>query len=336
MKRIIHLSLVTVLLLTLFIIALPATNAATTCAFTTIGKVMALKANCTTDTTIFVPNGFTLDGRGHTIIGVDPVGGHFVGAVVENAGTVANVINLHVTVSGLMDVCDDGEARLRGIMFEGASGTIIGNTINAVTQVNSGCQEGNSIEVRNDPFDGTHPNTKTVLISGNHITNFMKTGIVANGDVNVAITLNIVGASANQAHLAANSVQLGFGAKGTITLNTVAGNSWCCEDAAATGILVYQANDGASVRNNSVLGNADIGIDFDTTNNGKILQNIVSETGPDGFYDIGIGNYGMNNLVAQNVVHGYQTPYDGLTTMMSTMSLQNNAQVTSRHSSPIN
>src|SRR5690348_10376013 len=116
MKRILHLSLVTALLLTLFIIALPATNAASTCVFTTVGRVMVLKSNCTTDTTILIPNGFTLDGRGHTITAVDPAGGHFVGAVIENGGTVANVINLHVTVSGLADVCDDGEARLRGIM----------------------------------------------------------------------------------------------------------------------------------------------------------------------------------------------------------------------------
>jgi hypothetical protein len=32
---------------------------------------MRLDANCTTDETLFIPDGFTLDGRGHTITAVD-------------------------------------------------------------------------------------------------------------------------------------------------------------------------------------------------------------------------------------------------------------------------
>lgn len=287
----------------------PAVSAANNCQFLTVGKKMFLKSNCTTDTTILVPNGYTLDGLWHTITAVDPAGGHFVGAVVKNAGAVAHVWNLRVTVSGLADICDGGNDRLRGIMLEGASGSIVGNTVVGVTQVNSGCQEGNSIEVRNEPFDGTHPNTRSVSIVGNTVSGYMKTGILANGDVDVDISLNVLTGSANQAHLAANGVQIGFGAKGSIQLNVIGGNSWCCEDASATGILVFDASDGVSIRANKITGNADIGIYFEA-NNGTIRQNIVTESGPDGFYDVGIGNYGTGNLVSQNLVVGYTTAYE--------------------------
>src|SRR6266540_3206520 len=85
--------------------ALPA-SATTTCTFTTSAATMTLDADCTTDQTILVQDGFTLDGAGHTITAVDPAGGHFVGAVVKNGGTTAHVTNLGVTASGLANVCD--------------------------------------------------------------------------------------------------------------------------------------------------------------------------------------------------------------------------------------
>ena len=54
------------------------------CTFTTSNSTMTLDADCTTDTTIMVPNGFTLDGNGHKITAVDGSSGAFAGAVVEN------------------------------------------------------------------------------------------------------------------------------------------------------------------------------------------------------------------------------------------------------------
>lgn len=318
MKRYLNILILAGCVLLLLMVGLTTVGAQNNCVFTTSGARMYLRANCTTDETIFIPNGYTLNGLGHTITAIDPVGGHFVGAVVKNAGAVAHVRNLTVTVSGLANVCDAGNDRLRGIMFEGASGTIIGNVITNVTQASSGCQEGNSIEVRNEPFDGTHPNTQSVVISSNRITNYMKTGIVANGDVNVDVSLNYLTSSANQANLAANGIQLGFGALGKVRYNVVGGNSWCCVDAAATGILIYQASDGVNVSNNTVYNNADVGIHFEA-NNGVIRRNIVTESGPDGYYDVGIGNYGNNNTVAQNYIRGYTTPYEDLNSSMAMM-----------------
>ena len=84
-----------------------------------------LLADCDTSRTILVPNGWTLDGAGHSITAKDPADGHFLGAVVRNAGTSASVRNLTVTASSLNDVCDGGDDRLRGILLDGASGSIV-------------------------------------------------------------------------------------------------------------------------------------------------------------------------------------------------------------------
>lgn len=293
-------------------------SAATTCTFTISGTTMSLDGDCTTDATILIPNGFTLDGNGHTITAIDPPAGHFLGAIVKNGGTTAHVTNLVVTASGLADVCDPAgpvDTRLRGVMFEGASGSITHSTVDGVNQGASGCQEGNSIEVRNAPFDGTHPNTQTVEIAHNVVTNYQKTGIVANGDVLVSIHHNKVGQSATQANLAANAVQIGFGGGGEIIHNQIDGNTWCCSDTVATAILLYATASGVVVKQNNLSGNADVGI-YVYTDGAVINNNKVFESGADinAFgYDIGIGNYGSGNAVTNNKVKGYTTAYEGVT-----------------------
>ncbi|MBI4528654.1 MAG: hypothetical protein HY695_33070 [Deltaproteobacteria bacterium] len=217
----------------------PATQAATNCSFTTVDMIMVLDSDCTTDATIFIPNEWTLNGNDFTITAVDPAGGHFTGAVVANGGPVANVEHLSITTSALGNVCDAGANRLRGIMFQAASGTIAHNRVLNINQGPSGCQEGNAIEIRNDPMDGTHPNTQHVTVFGNKIEGYQKTGIVANGDVAVDIQNNQIGSSATQANLAANSVQLGFGGTGIVMNNNIDGNSWCGpSNYVATAVLV--------------------------------------------------------------------------------------------------
>lgn len=294
------------------------------CSFTVKGSTMSLNADCTTDSTILVPDGVTLDGKGHTINAVDPAGDHFKGAVVQAGGTTANVQNLIIAGHFTQDVCDSGADRLRGILFDGASGTITHNTVTGITQPNSGCQEGNAIEVRNAPFDGTHPATKTVTIDHNSVSSWQKTGILANGDVSVSIDHNTVGASADQPnYIAGNSIQLGFGATGSIDHNDLTGNQWCgASDDAATAILLYESGP-ANVDHNKIGGNSDIGI-YVGSNNIVVDHNDVSDDpsiadcNQQG-YDIGIGNYGddrpggdpTTNTITHNTVSGFDTPFDG-------------------------
>ena len=259
-----------------------------------------------------IGDGYTLDGAGFTITAVDPAAGHFTGAVVMNAGTAANVMNLTVTASGLANVCDAGADRLRGIMFEGASGVISKSTVTGINQGPSGCQEGNAIEVRNAPFDGTHPNTVTVELSHNVVSDYQKTGIVANGDVEVFVSHTTIGASATQENLAANSLQLGFGATGTVTLNTIEGNQWMgTSNYAASAVLIYSA-DGVVFTKNHIRGNSEVGI-YVFGNDGMFDKNIVVDEGQDHInadYDYGIGNWGVGNTFTKNKVRGFDDPYD--------------------------
>lgn len=293
-----------------------AVNAATTCTFTTVGTTRTLVADCTTDATILVPGGFTLNGNGHTITAVDPAGNHFKGAVVKNSGDEAYVANLTVTTSSLANVCDAGDDRLRGIMFDGASGSITGNTLVHVTQDGSGCQEGNSIEVRNAPFDGLGTNPRSVNISHNTINEFMKTGIVANGNVDVTMTHNAIFESANQDDLAANSIQLGFGATGEVTFNYIEGNQWKgASDFSATAVLVFDAN-GANISKNNIRGNSDVGL-YLFGDNSMIDNNRIFDVSPDHLDpphdDTGLFNDGTGNSITNNKVSGFDMFYDNVT-----------------------
>ncbi|GEM_PF-1077878 len=282
----------------------------TDCSFTTNGSIMALDGDCMTDGTIFVPEGMTLDGNGHTITAVDPSGGdHFRGAVVQNGGSWAAIRNVTVTVLNLANVCDGGDDRLRGIMLAGASGEITQSRVVGINQGPSGCQEGNAIEVRNAPFDGTHPNTVAVRITHNTIDEYQKTGIVANGDVDVVIEHNTLGASATQQDLAANGIQLGFGATGAVRYNVLDGNQWLGpSDFAATAILIFEA-DGGSVSFNRVSANSDIGI-FVAADGGTYEHNDIRDFGGDGPHgDFGIADLGIGNVFNVSLVCGFATPF---------------------------
>ncbi len=235
-------------------VSLTALASGSDCLFSTSGSTITLLNNCTTDQTILVPNGTTLDGNSHSITAVDPTGGHFLGAVVANAGPNASVTNLTVTASHLADACDGGTDRLRGILFDGASGSITDNTVMGINQGHSGCQEGNAIEVRNAPFDGTHPAIKTVAISGNTISDYQKTGIVANGDVAATITKNTVTGAGQINYIAQNGIQIGFGATATVKGNTSSGNWYTPTTDIACGILFFDAG-GVKASNNTWFAN---------------------------------------------------------------------------------
>jgi hypothetical protein len=207
-------------------------------------KTITLLSDCTTDHTLHVPNGWTLDGNGHTITAVDPSGGHFVGAVIQgDAGASSDTVkNLHVTTSALADVCDADTARLRGILFDGVGGTIAGNTVDHLKQgTTSGCQEGNAIEVRNPPFDKTGK-TVAVTISNNIVSDYQKTGILVNGSVAATIqSNNSVKGQGPITWIAQNGIQIGFGATAKISGNSIRDNYYTPPKVQACGVLIDKA-----------------------------------------------------------------------------------------------
>ena len=58
---------------------------AQTCNFVTAGTTMTLTNDCTTSSTITIPDGVTLLGNYHTITAVNPSGDQFRGPVLTNA-----------------------------------------------------------------------------------------------------------------------------------------------------------------------------------------------------------------------------------------------------------
>jgi hypothetical protein len=205
---------------------------------------MVLQGNCETDSTILVPDGFTLDGGGFTITAVDPVGGHFTGAVIRNAGAVAHVTNVTVTASMLADVCDGGADRLVGILFDGAGGSIREVSVIGLRQgATSGCQEGNAIVVRNFEPDGTTPaaTQHAVTIEDSTVTAYQKNGITAAGNVAATVLGNIVVGDGPADYIAQNGIQVSYGATAILRENAVTGNWYSPKAWLACGVLFYDA-----------------------------------------------------------------------------------------------
>jgi hypothetical protein len=227
------------------------TSGPATCLFTDDGSTMTLQNDCTTDHTIYLPDGYTLDGDDHTITAVDPAGGHFVGAVVQNAGHEASVTNLGVSAD-VASVCDSGADRLAGIRLDGAGGAISGNDVSGLEQGPSGdgCQEGNAIEVRN-PSTAT---MTTVGITGNTVADYQKTGILVSGPIRATVTGNEIEGYGPVGFIAQNGVQVSFGASAIVSGNSVSDNWYTGSGTISCGVLLYDA-DGVKLNKNAYAGN---------------------------------------------------------------------------------
>jgi hypothetical protein len=215
------------------------------CAVQLAQDLLTLQQGCTTDTPVFIPDGLTLDGAGHTLVAVDPAGGHFAGAILRNRGAEAHVRNLKLRAQGLLKEgpCDAGDDRLRGLLLLGASGSVVDSDVSDIRRnrpagdspegAPRGCQEGFAIEVRNrDPHAQQH-----VDLLRNSVSGYQKAGILVAGRVEATIDGNVVTGAGPVGHIARNGVQLSDGATGVVTRNQVSGHSYTGGEV-ATGILV--------------------------------------------------------------------------------------------------
>ena len=232
------------------------------CSFSLEAGRLALAADCTTDLTLLIPDGYTFDGEGHTVTAVDPPAGPFSGAVLRNRGGTVRVRGVTVTASGLRDSCLSGAAMLRGILLDGASGEVVDSVVSGLGKgPTSGCQEGFGIEVRNDdasrgPF--------RVDVLRNRVSGFQKTGILATGAVEVNIADNTVEGGGPVGHIARNGIQVSNGVTARVTGNRVSGHAYTGASANGTGVLLKVGTGEALVAGLVVEGNTltdnDIGI----------------------------------------------------------------------------
>ena len=252
------------------------TTEASSCTFERSKRVMRLVADCTTDQTIWVPDEMTLNGDGHTITAVDPAGGHFIGAIVENAGATANVRDLRLTAS-IANVCDDADARLAGIRFTDASGTISGNVLAGVTQRYadgsvSGCQEGFSIWVRSRSWTGP---SFDVVIDENSVSDYLKEGIFASGNVGARITDNVVRGSGPQSGQAQYGIEVTTSAPGRVERNRIFDNVYTGAYPAFAGGINSDSASGLVVSNNEIV-RSSAGIQLFANRNAHVVNNSVT------------------------------------------------------------
>jgi hypothetical protein len=338
------------ILLAGIVLTLTATAAADAqCIFTIAKKTMTLNADCITTTSIIVQNGFTLNGAGHTITAMDPLGDYFKRGVVQNGGATADVTNVTITTSALIDPCDEtSQNRLRGILFDGASGSITKTTVTNINHVGAGLcggDEGNAIEVRNF---GASAATSRVKIEANTATGYQKGGIIANGNVDATITDNVVDGLGPSPFIARNGIQLGFGATGMVKRNQVSNNEYTGpEDAAAAGILLVAGpyffgspySVGAQIDQNTISEN-DVGVwvvEVDsafnaptTMTNVKVVNNTISKAGPTNpSYQAGVSDTGNNDKVIANRISGdgYNPSFAGRFEVDADPSFTNRAKV---------
>jgi nitrous oxidase accessory protein NosD len=184
-----------------------------------------------------------------------------------------------------------------GILYQDASGTIEHNAVRRVRLAPDlpGCQSGNAIDV-----ESSSGGQSSVTIADNSVDGYQKNGITANEPgTTVQVTENAVTGIGPTTGAAQNGIQIGFGAKGHVTNNSVADNVYSpCESAAncpsnAAGILIFQS-DGVRVERNT-LGSNQVGI-FVAANHVDVGGNTI-------FHSValdGIALVGNNNSVTSN------------------------------------
>ena len=177
----------------------------------------------------------------------------------------------------------------------------------------------------------TEDNTSRGVISTNLIWNYQKNGIVVRGTTSAAtISHNTVIGQGPVSYIAQNGIEVGEGAKATISSNIVTGNSYSgTNNAASGGILVYGGSCygvaltiGTKVTSNTVIGN-DIGVYLSnldgttcipTTTPTKILANKnistndainnISGNGYPAGYQAGISDQGDADTISNNSICG--------------------------------
>jgi hypothetical protein len=297
-----------VVLIAIMIALLPAVSRAQqTCRFTDDGDVRRLENDCQTDRSIDIPDGVTFDGQLHVIEAVDPPNRPFRGAVLFAHGKSASVRNTRITASLVVSACLDGDARLRGIYFDGAAGEIANNEVINIHRLAGDCEEGHAIELRNRRRDGEPVD---VFVRKNTIDRYQKAAIVVQGNVDATVEANTIGGSVASPQLAPNGIQIGPQATATVQKNLIAGRFNGQQNGGAA-ILLFQTGLGTLVEGNAIDGDSDVGI-YVFADDATISNNVVRDAEPSGLLNYGIVNQGMRNRFVDNVVVGFRTSYSGV------------------------
>lgn len=164
-----------------------------------------------------------------------------------------------------------------GVFYRNADGTVADNTVERM-----GVGGGETFGIL------AYGNSE-VTIADNHVSEYERGGIGANGDgganpgPTVTIEGNVVnGSTGIKEAYGPNGIQVGFGAKGKIVNNVVKNNRYSTDRAVASGILVFESDD-VQIRGNTIE-NADAGIGIGSwglfaasANDTKVMNNDISD-----------------------------------------------------------
>ena len=246
------------------------------------------------------------------------------------SGTVnASGCNIGIYVnSGVTGVVISGAevfgADFDGIVNDGGSVKVTSSRIHDIGKNPlNGLQQGYGIYFT--------PNKSKGSMSGNLIWNYQKNGIVVRGvGSSATITHNTVIGQGPINYIAQNGIELGVGAKGSITNNIVTGNSYSgSNNAASGGVLIYGGSCyggaltiGVKVTGNVLVGN-DVGaylsnldgtdcIPTNTPTKIVVSKNIITNDGvnnttgysPSAGYQAGISDQGDGDQLTNNSICG--------------------------------
>lgn len=223
--------------------AAPPVGPAGDCRFVTTSTTMRLLGNCTMFSTLHVPAGKTLDGRGFTIMVLRDGEHVYEEAAVIVDGPTGGVRNLDLDLSDIEDTCPGG-GEFAGILLKGA-GSVRNSALNGPQ-----CTQGIEILAMSAPFDGSHPATKAVTISGNRLSGYVHGGIEVRGDVRASVSSNTISTlSSNQRF----GIAVTAGATGAISSNTVTGPGAGIGAPPGVGVQILESS-GVKVTGNTIAG----------------------------------------------------------------------------------
>ena len=279
---------------------------------------MANAATCT-------PTGFVRDGINLTAA---QIGGDVTG---DLDATTCNIgVYYDNTTSGNVTAgANIHDANYFGVVVNGDVGAVSVNVTNATIN-----------HIGETPLDGTQhgvaiyyralgTGTASGTISGDTLTNYQKGGITVSGSVSATITNNTVTGQGPVPYIAQNGIQVGVGAKATVSGNTVTGNAYTgAGGVSSAGILViggpcYGATTVNLTINKNTLTTNDVGIwlfnanatcngPVTTKTNNTVKFNTISNggvTNTTGYnatcgYQAGIADVGHKDLIVNNSISG--------------------------------
>ena len=278
-------------------------SATTTCVFNTNSttKRMTLTHDCTTDATLKVPAGFTLNGAKHLITTLDPAGGNFQGPVVANA-SVNSAINVRNLMLDAPNLAAGNCAAIAGISYNQASGTISGNTVLHIGQGSTcpGSGYGISVVV---PYGSP---AQAVTISGNQV-------LLASGDALYISGLIDATVSGNQFSInsAVNYVLFFQGHSGSITQNQLETDANGYNQQAFIAFGNSSTVKFISNTINLIAGTTGMAVDvYMASNPVTVSSNRIFNHGT-GVSSRGVYNSGPMNIITNNQIRCYEQPISG-------------------------